>query len=450
MQAHDICWHPAACLTQSREATRGHSQRLAQCAFHPMGEHVATTGYEFASGSEDHSVRVWDLRKRRCLNTVLAHCATVSRVCYQKTDGDFLVSSSYDNTCKFWCAHDQSLVRVLSGHESRIMGLDISPDGSYMATSSFDRSWKLWARDPDQALAALAVSGTEAAALPKLEPQQPVPAPPGEAMQVEGGGTYEDREGEEEGGKAQAQRRADFEEIVQQGIELADEEGEEEEEEEAGAGAVTVLIFRFAALPVRLPSCSDVTTSQTSSTTSKGTRLCLNFCTGSITNESMTTPPTAKLLAFEDALQRGKILNTRIGTGLPEEERKDRRLGEWSIVAPPETVSASRWASEADVFPVRPFPSQGQTGGPEDLTALMDAPLPHMDRSMSPPHRGPRSRSASIGASPLQHRSFAGRISPFFTPKYLSELQRHTPVLSVGASFAEKTLPHPPSFLPAH
>ncbi|KAJ4454790.1 hypothetical protein PAPYR_10438 [Paratrimastix pyriformis] len=69
MQAHDICWHPAACLTQSREAVNlatassdgscclwsltssvplrrleGHSQRLAQCAFHPMGEHVATTG----------------------------------------------------------------------------------------------------------------------------------------------------------------------------------------------------------------------------------------------------------------------------------------------------------------------------------------------------------------------------------------------------------------------
>lgn len=68
MQAHDIAWHPLACVSQPTGAVnlasagsdgvcclwsldgsaplrrlQGHTQRLAQCAFHPLGAYVATT-----------------------------------------------------------------------------------------------------------------------------------------------------------------------------------------------------------------------------------------------------------------------------------------------------------------------------------------------------------------------------------------------------------------------
>jgi U4/U6 small nuclear ribonucleoprotein PRP4 len=40
----------------------------------------APNGYQCASGSEDHSVRVWDLRKRGALYMIPAHQSLVSQV----------------------------------------------------------------------------------------------------------------------------------------------------------------------------------------------------------------------------------------------------------------------------------------------------------------------------------------------------------------------------------
>lgn len=37
-------------------------------------------GYQLASGSEDHSVRVWDLRKKQSVYTIPAHQSLVSQV----------------------------------------------------------------------------------------------------------------------------------------------------------------------------------------------------------------------------------------------------------------------------------------------------------------------------------------------------------------------------------
>ena len=38
------------------------------------------TGYLLASGSEDHTCRIWDLRTRRCLYTLPCHQSLVSQV----------------------------------------------------------------------------------------------------------------------------------------------------------------------------------------------------------------------------------------------------------------------------------------------------------------------------------------------------------------------------------
>jgi WD40 repeat protein len=56
--------------------------------------------YHIATGSEDHSCKVWDLRKRACVYTIPAHMNLISQVKYQPVDGHFLVTASYDNTAK--------------------------------------------------------------------------------------------------------------------------------------------------------------------------------------------------------------------------------------------------------------------------------------------------------------------------------------------------------------
>ena len=58
--------------------------------------------------------------------------------------GRYLLSTSYDNKAKLWSARDYSLLKVMEGHEGKIMGGDVSDDGRYLATSAMDRTWKLW------------------------------------------------------------------------------------------------------------------------------------------------------------------------------------------------------------------------------------------------------------------------------------------------------------------
>lgn len=55
--------------------------------------------YQLATGSEDNTCRIWDVRKRACLYTIPAHMSLVSGLRYQP-EGHFIVTSSYDNTIK--------------------------------------------------------------------------------------------------------------------------------------------------------------------------------------------------------------------------------------------------------------------------------------------------------------------------------------------------------------
>lgn len=63
---------------------------------------------------------------------------------YQPGRGDYLVSASYDNTARVWSNKTWQPLNTLSGHDNKVMGLDISPDSKYIVTSSYDRTFKLW------------------------------------------------------------------------------------------------------------------------------------------------------------------------------------------------------------------------------------------------------------------------------------------------------------------
>lgn len=56
--------------------------------------------YHIATGSEDNTTRIWDLRKRLCIYTIPAHMNLVSSVKYQPVYGHYLITSSYDNTAR--------------------------------------------------------------------------------------------------------------------------------------------------------------------------------------------------------------------------------------------------------------------------------------------------------------------------------------------------------------
>ncbi|KAI8471206.1 MAG: WD40-repeat-containing domain protein [Monoraphidium minutum] len=135
----------------------------------------APNGYQIATGSDDHSVRVWDLRKKACAYCLPAHRSLVSAVRWRPGDGHYLLTGSYDGTLKLWSSRDWSLLRVLTGHEGKVMAADIAPEapgaqqqraggggdgmdvdgegggggggaaGHLIGSAGYDRTVKLWA-----------------------------------------------------------------------------------------------------------------------------------------------------------------------------------------------------------------------------------------------------------------------------------------------------------------
>lgn len=118
----------------------GHLKGILSIDFSPNGYHVAT-------GSEDHSIRVWDVRMRKLDYTIPAHTNIVSQVQFDKSAGRFIASASYDAEVKLWASPAWTPIVTLTGHDNKIMGLDLSVDNKLMVTSSYDRTFKLWSQD---------------------------------------------------------------------------------------------------------------------------------------------------------------------------------------------------------------------------------------------------------------------------------------------------------------
>ena len=56
--------------------------------------------------------------------------ATGVIVCVCSGDkGDFMVTSSYDNTAKVWAHPGWTPLKTLAGHEGKVMCVDLSPGG---------------------------------------------------------------------------------------------------------------------------------------------------------------------------------------------------------------------------------------------------------------------------------------------------------------------------------
>merc|ERR1712156_1307351 len=112
-----------------------------------MGIAFQNDGSLAVSGGMDSFGRVWDLRKRNIEYTIPGHTKLVSNVSFEKTSGEYVLTSSYDATAKLWAAKTWQPLATLTGHDSRLMGCDISPNGDWIATCSYDRTFRLYAPD---------------------------------------------------------------------------------------------------------------------------------------------------------------------------------------------------------------------------------------------------------------------------------------------------------------
>ncbi|XP_054157982.1 U4/U6 small nuclear ribonucleoprotein Prp4-like [Oppia nitens] len=104
-------------------------------------------GYQIVTGSEDNSVKVWNLRERKLEYTIAAHTNIISKVMFEKTIGNYIMTASYDNTVKLWAHPGWTPIKTLSGHDGKVTAVDVSPDNENIISSSFDRTFKLWQKE---------------------------------------------------------------------------------------------------------------------------------------------------------------------------------------------------------------------------------------------------------------------------------------------------------------
>jgi glucose repression regulatory protein TUP1 len=113
----------------------GHDQDISSLDF-------ARNGRLIASGSGDHTVRLWDIETNQQVLALL----TGSGVCTVaiSPDSRYVAAGSLDRTVYVWETNTSSLVGRLEGHMDCVYSVAFAPNGRVLVSGSFDKTIKMW------------------------------------------------------------------------------------------------------------------------------------------------------------------------------------------------------------------------------------------------------------------------------------------------------------------
>ena len=127
------------------ESLKGHTKWIWSLAFSPDGTLLA-------SGSADHIVKLWDVsdvKKPKFLRDLKGHKNEVLSISFS-ADGQFIASGSADKTVKLWNVKMRKCTQTLKGHTDGVESVSFSKDGRYLASGSKDATIKIWDLEKDE------------------------------------------------------------------------------------------------------------------------------------------------------------------------------------------------------------------------------------------------------------------------------------------------------------
>jgi len=124
----------------------GHADAVRSVTFSPDGRRLV-------SGSEDKTIRMWDVKTGKKLTRYMGHAGAVTCVAVSPS-GEHILSASTDHSIRLWSVETGEEVRRFgasgrffggsAGHTDAAVSVAFSPDGTRAISAGWDKSVRLW------------------------------------------------------------------------------------------------------------------------------------------------------------------------------------------------------------------------------------------------------------------------------------------------------------------
>jgi WD40 repeat protein len=114
----------------------GHIQKIGAGVFSPDGQ-------KLVSGSEDRTLKIWNVNNGLLVHTLTGHSGAVRSVAYASS-GAMIASGGEDRTVRLWDAKTGRLLRTLTGHTGVVTSVAFASNAMTVAAGGADGTIRIW------------------------------------------------------------------------------------------------------------------------------------------------------------------------------------------------------------------------------------------------------------------------------------------------------------------